>query len=101
MPDLPPTHRPPRAGLPAARDSSARRGYDAAWRRLSEHVRRSRPVCERCGRRPSECVDHVVSLARGGARYDPANLMALCWSCHSQKTAEQDGSFGRRPKEQP
>jgi 5-methylcytosine-specific restriction endonuclease McrA len=32
-------------------------------------------------------VDHWVPLAQGGAPYDDANLVSLCHSHHSRKTA--------------
>jgi 5-methylcytosine-specific restriction protein A len=39
-------------------------------------------------------VDHVVPREQGGSD-DWANLQALCASCHSRKTALEDGGFGR------
>jgi 5-methylcytosine-specific restriction protein A len=32
-------------------------------------------------------ADHVLPLKDGGARFDWANLQALCVSCHNRKTA--------------
>ena len=42
-------------------------------------------------------VDHIVPH-RGDARllYDENNLQSLCKSCHSRKTATEDGGFGNR-----
>jgi 5-methylcytosine-specific restriction protein A len=39
-------------------------------------------------------LDHVIPLAQGGTN-DPDNLQWLCAGCHSRKTVEQDGGFGR------
>lgn len=35
-------------------------------------------------------VDHKTPLHRGGDLYDPANLQALCRSCHIGKTAAEN-----------
>lgn len=69
------------------------------WRAARAGVLRARPSCEtpRCGR-ASEHVDHRVARRRGGAALDPANLVALCHSCHSRKTVRADGGFGHKPR---
>jgi len=38
-------------------------------------------------------VDHIVPLRAGGTN-DAENLQALCKSCHSRKTAIEDGRWG-------
>jgi 5-methylcytosine-specific restriction protein A len=40
-------------------------------------------------------VDHIVPRRQGGTD-DQSNLMPLCHSHHSQKTAMNDGGFGNR-----
>lgn len=40
-------------------------------------------------------VDHKVAREAGGSDL-PDNLQSLCRSCHSRKTASQDGGFGNR-----
>ncbi|MPZ36768.1 MAG: hypothetical protein GEU95_01680 [Rhizobiales bacterium] len=55
------------------------------WHRVRERKLRRDPICEGCGERPSEHVDHIIPLP-GGAAYDPANHMALCIPCHNAKT---------------
>ena len=61
--------------------------------RLHQH-----PVCGACeqhGRVVTAVVaDHVTPLKDGGARFDTANLQALCVSCHNRKTARE--TAGRR-----
>lgn len=96
MPTRPQQHRPrpTTAGVHSPRRRTAARGYGKAWQRVSARVRRDRPVCEDCGVAWSECVDHVVPLARGGT-HAAGNLRALCWACHSRKTVACDGGFGR------
>ena len=56
---------------------------------------RREPFCQApdCQEMADE-VDHIVPLARGGARLNPANLQSLCKRCHSKKTVNQDGGFG-------
>jgi 5-methylcytosine-specific restriction endonuclease McrA len=42
--------------------------------------------CARLGLRvPARVVDHIRSLASGGALLDPANLQSLCYSCNNRK----------------
>jgi 5-methylcytosine-specific restriction protein A len=94
VPPRPPKHRPPRARASEARPSSTRRGYGANWKRLRLLVLRRHPVCQICDRAASSCVDHWQSLASGGTN-SMDNLVALCAPCHSRKTWEADGSFGR------
>nr|WP_197408087.1 MULTISPECIES: HNH endonuclease signature motif containing protein [unclassified Guyparkeria] len=48
--------------------------------------------CEKRGRvTPASVVDHIDGNAHNN---EPGNLAALCASCHSRKTARQDGGFG-------
>lgn len=89
------------------RGSSAARGYDASWHRTRARylveLRRHDPDgiarCENCATpeedgRPLH-VDHIDGLGPDGPRgHDPANLQALCASCHATKTAYQTGTAG-------
>ncbi len=73
------------------RTSSCRRGYDRKWRAFRLWFLAGNPLCVFCqeqGRLISATqVDHIQTLASGGARLDPANCRALCHSCHSKRTA--------------
>ncbi|NMC30742.1 MAG: HNH endonuclease [Pelolinea sp.] len=40
-------------------------------------------------------VDHKVPLSSGGTHAD-TNLEGMCHSCHSRKTALNDGGFGNQ-----
>lgn len=81
----------------ANRPTPRARGYDAEWERtrsayLAEHPRCEEPGCPH----PSTDVDHIDGAGPLGPRgHDWSNLQALCHSHHSQKTARQDGAFGR------
>ena len=73
----------------------------ARWQRLRAHVLRRDPLCVACkaeGRvEPATQVDHivpVVALIRANDEervFDPANLRALCRSCHARKSATERG----------
>lgn len=72
---------------PAVKARTAARGYDGAWREVRTLVlQRDRYRCAWCGDR-ADTADHVVPLAHGGARLDPANLVAACRSCNSRRGA--------------
>lgn len=99
MPTAPKTFRWGKTGKTIrpvdGRPSSAARGYDATWQRARLMWLRANPLCAMCGMSAS-CVDHIVPLAAGGERLDDSNFQSLCTSCHSRKTACEDGGFGRR-----
>lgn len=78
------------------RESAARRGYDATWRKNRIMFLRAHPLCADIFRIHGDQVvtatdvDHILPRARGGSdSWD--NLQALCHSCHSRKTANEDG----------
>ncbi|WP_442918227.1 HNH endonuclease signature motif containing protein [Magnetococcus sp. PR-3] len=53
------------------------------------------PLCRICKRKGkterATVVDHMDGDATNN---DSGNLQSLCASCHSRKTAKQDGGFG-------
>lgn len=59
-------------------------------RQLAQH-----PLCHHCAARAivkaATEVDHIVPMSEGGDPRDPANLQSLCMSCHSRKTAADNG----------
>lgn len=63
------------------------------WRELVRRLiakRGRRCEAKGCGR--SDCRifgDHIVELADGGEELDEANVMLLCGSCHTGKTASR------------
>lgn len=78
------------------RPTATQRGYDADWRRVRRRVRdrwieQHGPLCPGYRRPPHRVdpaeleVDHVIPLADGGPRLDPANLRPLCKRCNSAK----------------
>lgn len=47
------------------------------YRQLRARVLAHSDVCIMCGHRGSQAADHVVPVARGGARLDPENLAPI------------------------
>jgi len=86
---------------PDERPSPSARGYDARWRKIRMGILSGEPLCRACEKQGrvtlATDVDHIIPLSRGGTN-DPGNLQPLCHSCHSTKTAREDGAFGRRKK---
>jgi 5-methylcytosine-specific restriction protein A len=85
--------------LDAQRPTSARRGYDAAWRKKCKAFLLEHPMCIgpfRIHREPVTAtdVDHITPKKEGGTDED-YNLQSLCHKCHSRKTALEDGRWGR------
>lgn len=88
----------------AQRFNAHQRGYTREWRKVSRAFLQANPVCsgfdsiceERGLVRPATEVDHIVPH-RGNMRifWDQTNWQALCHTCHSRKTAREDGGFGR------
>lgn len=83
------------------RGNFRQRGYTSAWDRARATFLRQHPLCRVCeshGRlTPASVVDHIVPH-KGDQRlfWDTTNnWQSLCRSCHSRKTAREDGGFGR------
>ena len=81
------------------RGSAAARGYGYKWRMVSQAFLDAHPLCAECERRglirPATCVDHIKPH-KGDKKlfWDRSNWQPLCQSCHSEKTAREDGGFG-------
>ncbi|WP_432542317.1 HNH endonuclease [Kineococcus sp. SYSU DK002] len=67
-------------------------GSTRRWRTLRASVLRSNPMCAICYLRPADCVDHIVPLNLGGARYELSNLRPSCTPCNA---ARGDGTRTR------
>jgi 5-methylcytosine-specific restriction protein A len=75
--------------------------YDRRWRtvrlavleRDGHRCRMMRPGCTIT----ATTVDHIVELANGGARLDPANLRAACGHCNASSGATM-GNAKRLPR---
>jgi 5-methylcytosine-specific restriction protein A len=72
--------------------------YDTAhWRNLRVRVLARDPICKMCSRAASIVADHIKPHRGDWSLFcDLNNLQGLCASCHSIKTAREDGGFGNR-----
>lgn len=70
-----------------------RHEHTRRWQKLRLIYLRANPLCIECKKQnkivPASEVHHIVPIARGGTD-DESNLEALCKSCHSKKTAEEN-----------
>lgn len=83
------------------RQSASKRGYGSDWREASLLFRMYNPLCVECLKKnrsvAAQVVDHIIPHKGDPTlRWDRANWQSLCKSCHSKKTAAQDGGFGNR-----
>ncbi|TQR29405.1 HNH endonuclease [Brevibacillus brevis] len=81
------------------RGSSSERGYDARWRKARTHFLSLNPLCVHCrieGKAMAATVVDHIKPHKGDKIlfWDRTNWQALCASCHSKKTAKEDGGFG-------
>lgn len=76
------------------RPSARARGYDSKWQRESKAFLADHPFCAACDS-PATVVDHITPH-KGDQHlfWDRGNWQPLCTSCHSRKTAREDGGFG-------
>lgn len=102
---------------PERRPSSSERGYNQAWTDYAANLRRERVLCELClaaygietpcagqvttesGRKRSQgVVDHILP-PRDSHEDDlfwmVENHQVICQSCHSKKSLEWDGTYGK------
>lgn len=96
MPRAIPTHKPFRADAKRHRVRTDGGWYDdKRWRVLRSAYLRRHPLCadpygyhaQDCVTVPATEVHHVVDRReRPELSYDPANLQALCVSCHNRTT---------------
>lgn len=86
------------------RTSSAKRGYGRTWQKAREGFLAKHPLCEcdecKAGElrvRGATVVDHIIPH-RGDMKlfWDRQNWQAMHTSCHSKKTAREDGGFGNK-----
>jgi 5-methylcytosine-specific restriction enzyme A len=77
------------------RESAAKRGYGAKWRKARAFYLSINPICVRCGD-GATVVDHITPHKGDmGLFWSVSNWQPLCKPCHDRKTAKEDGGFGR------
>ncbi len=75
------------------RTSQSRKNYGYKWQNYSKRYLKLNEYCIKCPNK-SEVVDHIIPVESGGSMWDPLNHQPMCKSCHSRKTASEDGGFG-------
>jgi 5-methylcytosine-specific restriction protein A len=77
------------------RGTPSERGYDRQWQHIRAMVLAEEPLCRGCIKKnyatAASQVDHIDGNVHNNLR---TNLQPLCLSCHSKKTAIENGSFG-------
>jgi hypothetical protein len=71
-----------------AKHRKKRKWYSGDWARISRERREMFPICEICGKRPSEQTDHVIPRSMAGG------VRALCRPCHHEHGLSWDPSMG-------
>lgn len=78
------------APQPVDRASTAGRGYDSRWRRLSERARRQQPWCSDCGARDDLTTDHTPrawARVEAGLPIRLQDVVVVCRGCNSRRGA--------------
>jgi len=73
--------------------TTAERGYDHRWRRLSELKRQEDPLCEECEREgmvtPATEVHHIIPVRLAPMmRLSWSNIVSVCKACHERLERE-------------
>jgi 5-methylcytosine-specific restriction enzyme A len=94
MPNQPKTHKPSKLKIKIIDDRppSSQRGYNSSWRTVRGHHLLENPLCVDCLKHgiymEGTDVHHIKKLKDYPELRDvPGNLMTLCKSCHSIRTA--------------
>jgi len=87
------------------RGSSSQRGYSYRWQQARKSYLSKHPLCAECERSgwitAATDLDHVIPHKGDKAAFwVRANWQGLCHSCHSRKTAAEDGGWGNATKEE-
>ena len=79
--------------------SPRRRGYDAAWQRLSARARRLQPFCSDCGATEDLQADHTPEAWQRKAKGLPVRLQdidVVCGPCNRKRGAARGKGPNRR-----
>jgi len=84
------------------RETATKRGYNARWHKTSKAFLEENPVCvirgPGCTYIATE-TDHIEPHKGNKEKFwDKSNFQPVCKRCHSRKTAEEDGRWGRKQK---
>ena len=85
------------------RETSNQRGYTWKWTKARNGYMSRHPLCVHCEARGvirlATDLDHIIPH-KGDMDlfWQRSNWQGLCKSCHSTKTAKEDGGFGNRTR---
>ena len=87
---------------PQQKRTTAERGYDSTWRKLSEWIRAVHPLCAVCQMydkvTPATEVHHIVKVAEDASnRLNVDNLLPVCKACH--KAIEDNAELAAKAKQ--
>jgi 5-methylcytosine-specific restriction enzyme A len=88
MPDAPPLFRPAWYRAPKKTKAKARTLTGERLQRTRKRLFEMQPLCAVCHRAPSEELDHIIPLSKGGDD-GWGNLQGLCKPCHVEKTSRE------------
>lgn len=80
--------------------------YGTAWKKARARYLREHPFCVDCQNAgkfvQATYLDHIKPH-KGDLElfWDELNWQGLCHSCHSRKTAQEDGGFGNKASSKP
>ena len=78
--------------------TNAANGSTRQWRALRDWQLRHFPTCQHEGcTRPATDAHHIMHLARGGKRFDKANLRSLC-DDHHKLIHRREGKGTQKPR---
>jgi len=85
------------------RGTAAERGYNRRWRDARAFYLAQYPLCVMCQKEGrvtvATVVDHIIPHCGDYTlMWDEGNWQSLCTSCHSKKTALENGGFGKKIK---
>ncbi len=83
------------------RENSNKRGYGWRWQKYRIGFLKKNPLCVHCKENDvittATDVDHKIPAKPSEPLFwDKSNHQGLCHSCHSIKTATEDGGFGHK-----
>ena len=99
-----PLRHNPYTAKPRERRKRDPRMYDRKWREYRLRFLAENPLCVACMKaqklEAATDVDHIrpIDGPDDPGYWDTKNHQGLCHSCHSEKTAKEDGGFGRMRK---
>lgn len=83
----------------SSRKDATQRGYTYKWKKEAKKFLAQHPLCAECEKQGrltlATDVDHIKPHCGNQKLFwDKSNWQPLCHSCHSRKTAQEDGGFG-------